>query len=474
MSECAPLCEIAHTGALAGPAERYRMDVMRQAIPERRLLKRTRERIDVIEVSTPRTDPVAKVRVERRGRRIYDTPVQIIFDEIKTYVGFDESDAERVHALADLVRPGLTRVVDRFYAEILRHPGAGRVFTGQAQIDRLRVSLREWLETLFCGRYDTAYVEQRARIGRTHVRVGLSQHYMFGAIEVIWQELQRIVREASPASCDEKLASLHKLLTIETTIILESYRASYAERVRTIEHEAIQERLTRAEQLAEIGQLAASLAHEIKNPLAGISGAIQVLRDEMDPDDPRRSVLEETLRQVTRLDGTVKDLLTYARPAKPQFGPCRLDEVIGRVTTLLSPEGSARGIRIERDETPQLAPIEADEHQLEQLLVNLLLNAVHASRKGDTVRVGIASNGEELTLFVEDQGQGMDATTVRRAFEPFFTTKTRGTGLGLSICRRIVDAHGGSISMSSELGRGTAVEVRLPRRQASRESERRA
>lgn len=393
--------------------------------------------------------------------------MHLIFDEIKAYVGFDAADAERVRDLAEVVKQFLPGVVERFYEVLLRHPGAARVFAGgPAQMERLRISLHDWLETLFSGQYDSAYMENRLRIGHTHVRVGLSQHYMFGAFEIIWQELQRIVRAANPPDCDAKLLSLHKLLTIETTIMLENYRISYAERVRTIEHEAIQERLSRAEQLAEIGQLSASLAHEIKNPLAGISGAIQVLRDEMGPADPRRAVLDETLRQVSRLDGTVKDLLTYARPARPQFGPCRLDDVICRVTTLIGPEGSSRGVRVVRSDCAGLAPIEADEHQLEQLLVNLLLNAVHASRKDGTVRVAVESGAEALTLVVEDDGQGMDASTARRAFEPFFTTKTRGTGLGLSICRRIVDAHGGAIELNSEPDRGTIIAVRLPRRQA--------
>jgi two-component system sensor histidine kinase HydH len=416
----------------------------------------------------------SRSRVERRGRRLYDTPVRTIFDEIKSYVGFTQRDAEHLKDLAEVVQPALPRVVDRFYAEISRHPAAKRVFSGEEQLTRLRGALRDWIATLFSGVYDEKYVDQRSRIGHTHVRVGLPQHYMFGAIEVIWQELQAIVRAANPPAMDEKLAALHKLLTIETVIMLESYRSSYAERVRTVEHEAIQDRLSRAEQLAEVGQLAASLAHEIKNPLAGISGAIQVLRDEMKANDPRRAVLEETLRQVMRLDGTVKDLLTYARPAKPQFGPCRFDQVIRRVTTLLSSEGTARGVRFLNEENTDLAPIEADEHQLEQLLVNLLINALHASRKGDTVRLRVLSDGEDLVLVVEDEGQGMDAATARRAFEPFFTTKTRGTGLGLSICQRIADAHGGSISMNSERGRGTAVEVRLPRRQVRPDPERRA
>jgi two-component system sensor histidine kinase HydH len=395
--------------------------------------------------------------------------MQAIVDEIKTYVGFDERDAKNLRALADVIQAGLPSVVDRFYAEILRQPSARRVFSGPAQVDRLRVLLRDWLITLFSGEYGTDYVERRARIGHTHVRVGLPQHFMFAAMEVIWQELERIIREANPPQAQEKLGSLHKLLTIETGIMLESFRASYAERVRKAERDAVEERLSRAEQLAEIGQLAASLAHEIKNPLAGISGAIQVLRDELEPGDRRRVVLEAILGQVSRLDGTVKDLLAYARPKPPHFKSCSLHEVMERVATFVRPDGSSHGVRVAYADCSALAPIEGDEHQLEQLLLNLLLNSIHASRPGDAVHVHVIPGEHDVVLVIGDRGAGMDEATAQRAFDPFFTTKARGTGLGLPICRRIVRAHGGTLHLESEVGQGTVVEIRLPRTQAARD-----
>lgn len=417
----------------------------------------------LLDVDRKRRGQCWRSRVERAAGRLYHNAVSAIVDEIKSYIGFTQRDAEHLRSLATVVEPALDRVVDRFYEEIDRHATARQVISTAQRRACLRSAFRAWLTTLFSGTYDESYLQRRSRIGHTHVRVGLPQHLMFAAMEVVWQELHSIVRTANPPSRDEKLAAIHKLLTIEITVMLDSYRTSYMERVRSVEREAIHERLARAEQLAEIGQLAASLAHEIKNPLAGISGAIQVLRDDMTPDDPRRAVLEEALRQVTRLDGTIKDLLAYARPTPPQKGPCRLGPIVGRVATLLRAEAAARGIDIAMDTPPDLPAIEADEHQIEQLLINLLLNAIHASQSGDVVRIVCTGVDDALALTVEDHGRGMEPATARRAFEPFFTTKSRGTGLGLPICRRIVDGHGGSIDLRSRPGRGTVVEVRFPR-----------
>lgn len=382
---------------------------------------------------------------------------------MKAYVGFDERDAANLRSLAAVVQPHLPAVVDHFYAEILRHPGARSVLAGgEAQVARLRGHLLNWLKTLFDGAYGQAYAEQRAVIGHVHVRVGLPQHYMFTALEIVRQELGEIIRRAGVADDAARLRSLDKLLTLETGMMLESYRASYTERVRQVEHEAMAERVARSERLAEIGQLAASLAHEIKNPLAGISGAIQVIREDIGPHNRHRAVLEEILRQIDRLDGTVKDLLTYARPQAPRVKPCRLSGVIERVAGLLRREPAFSRITLECQDCTELEPIEVDEHQIEQLLMNLLLNAAHASAPAGTVQLRIARDLNEVVILVLDRGQGMNENTLRRAFEPFYTTKARGTGLGLSICQRIVDAHRGSIQLRSEPGRGTVVEVRLP------------
>jgi signal transduction histidine kinase len=389
--------------------------------------------------------------------------VEAAFKDMKNYIAFGTRDAANLRALGPHVRPHLPDVVTRFYREVQRHPRTRGVLSeGSEQVQRLRGALTEWLESLFCGRYDEEYCQQHAQIGRVHARAGLPQHFMFTAMEVVWQELSKAVRQADPPNAEAGLRSLHKLLTLETGIMLESYRESCAAEIRQFERNAVRERLTQAEQLAQMGHLAASLAHEIKNPLAGISGAIQVIRDGMDLQDQWRPILEEVLRQVNRLDGTVKDLLVYARPKPPRFQRCKLNRLIERVLTVLSRELDLQRVRLEYVNSRQL-PLYADEAQIEQLVMNLLHNAAHASPDGGLVRVITTSKADGFQLVVEDQGHGMDQETCQRAFEPFFTTKARGTGLGLPICRKIVDAHGGTISIRSAVGQGTTVTVRLPR-----------
>jgi len=386
-----------------------------------------------------------------------------VFADMQRYIGFDAHDAENLRALAPVVQPFLPTAIERFYADILRHPGTRNVLTGgRKQMVRLRKSLGDWVNDLFSGVYDEAYLAHRELIGRTHVRVGLPQHYMFTAMESLWQELEKAIRQADPPDADDKLRSLHKLLTLETGLMLESYKASYTEHARQDERSLVQERLTRAEHLAEIGHLAASLAHEIKNPLAGISGAIQVIRDSMQEQDPHRPVVAEILRQIHRLDRTVKDLLVYARPNPPRFQRCDLSQVIRRVMTVLSREPEVQRVRLEYADSRHL-PLYADESQIEQLVLNLVLNAAQASADGSPVQIRTTSNAQGFLLVIEDRGQGMDEATFRRAFEPFHTTKSKGTGLGLPICQKIVESHGGTIAIHSVLNEGTIVSVQLPR-----------
>ncbi len=386
----------------------------------------------------------------------------VVFEEMKQYVGFGEEDAANLRALATAIEPRLPRVVDRFYQEVRRHPGARQALAeSKEQGDMLQRTLLRWLRGLFCGVYDADYAHHRALIGRAHVRIGLPQHFMIVALEVVWQELEQAVRETSARQKAAKLAALHKLLTLDAALMLESYRESYTVRVRQVERDAIRARLNEAEQMAQIGHLAASLAHEIKNPLAGISGAIQVIRDSLTPDQPHWPVLGEVLRQINRLDRTVKDLLVYARPKPPQYRRCEIKRVIERVLTLLRKEPECERVRFECNGAADVPPIAADENLLEQLLMNLMLNAAQASREGGVVRLLTAPQGRGLRLIVADRGCGMTPDVARRATEPFFTTKARGTGLGLSICRKIVAAHGGTMSIRSEPGQGTEVVVEL-------------
>lgn len=386
-----------------------------------------------------------------------------VFEEMKSYIGFTEEDAIQLRELKTCLERHFSAVVNQFYEVLLKHPEAAAVFRHPGQVERLREQLKTWLATLFSGRYDEAYWNQRAEIGRAHVRIGLAQHYMFAAMEVIRQELQKHVVESGVSAPHRRLESLHKLLCLEIGMMLETYKESYSEQIREGERAVLRERLVQAEHLAQIGQLAASLAHEIKNPLAGISGAVQVLRGKTSPEDGDYPVLGEILRQIERLDGTVEDLLVYARPKPPNLRPCRPEDVVRRALDILEPQSRMRGVSLIHEAGVDCGGIEADADQLEQVLINVLLNAIHASSGRSTVRVRTRRTARGVEWIVEDRGQGMSEAVRRRVFEPFFTTKVRGTGLGLAICRQIISAHGGTIDIESTVGEGTTVTVRLPR-----------
>jgi len=383
--------------------------------------------------------------------------------DITQCIGFGAEDERRLRLLAPLARPFIGRVVDRFYDQLLIHPTAAAVFSGgPTQVERLRELFGAWLGDVLNGTYDQSYFERRLRIGHRHVLVGLPQYFMVTGMQLVRDELARCLAPLDLPERDETLGSLQKILTVDLAIMLHSYQESHSEQVRTTERHAFKEQLTRAEHLAEIGRLAASLAHEIKNPLAGMSGAIQIIRGEMSPDDPHRPILQEILGQIGRLDATVKDLLLYARPVPPRAAPLVLGDIVGRVLNLLREEPSLQKVRITQGAFAADALILADDTQIEQLIMNLILNAAHASPEGATIQLGVSRHLDHVRLTVTDRGGGMSEDVRRRAFEPFFTTKTKGTGLGLSICRRIVDAHDGIIDLESRPGSGTKVTVDLP------------
>jgi len=222
----------------------------------------------------------------------------------------------------------------------------------------------------------------------------------------------------------------------------------------------MQQELVRTQSLAAVGELAATVAHEIKNPLAGISGAIQVLAEGMPKNDGRREIVSEILDQVKRLDTTVRDLLNFARPITPRLQELDLAESITSVWTMLAPQSEAKSIRFALESEPG-ARVQADPHLLRQVWVNLFQNAIEAMPKGGELRARIRV-GDGLRVEIRDTGNGIDPLTVEKIWRPFFTTKTRGTGLGLPFVKKIVEAHDGRIWCESELSKGTTFFVEIP------------
>jgi signal transduction histidine kinase len=381
---------------------------------------------------------------------------------MKQHLGFTEADAANLRALAAPIAGSLSRVVDRFYAAILADDRAMRVFRGgHEQIDRQRERMAAWLRGLFDDKDSRLRRERSQRVGQAHVEVSLPQHYMITGMEIIRSELEGCVRGLDIPNVEASVTSVNKMLALELGAMLESYKSRYAHRIQHREREAVEERLTRAEHMAHLGQLAASLAHAIKNPLAGISGAIQIIRGTIPAESPHRRVIDEMLAQIDRLDATVKDLLVYSRPRAPARVSIDLNELIARVLNVLREEPSLRRLRVRHVRQSTLPRLQADERQLEQVVMNLLLNAADASSEGDKVTITTGFE-RSIGMRIADEGLGMTEEVLARAFEPFHTTKTKGTGLGLSICRQIVEAHGGQITIESRRHRGTTVNVELP------------
>lgn len=222
----------------------------------------------------------------------------------------------------------------------------------------------------------------------------------------------------------------------------------------------LQEELIRAQSLAAVGELAATVAHEVKNPLAGISGAVQVLRDLMPAGDPRQEVVAEILAQIRRLDGIVRDLLVFARPATPIRQTMEVGESLTRTWALLAPQAEATGVRFSLEGADGIR-VSADPQLLQQVWINLFQNAIEAMPKGGTLRVAVTA-GPPVRIEIRDTGVGLDPAYAKNIFKPFFSTKARGTGLGLAISRKIVEAHGGTIRLESAPGQGTQVTVEIP------------
>lgn len=222
-----------------------------------------------------------------------------------------------------------------------------------------------------------------------------------------------------------------------------------------------QEQLLRWDRLATVGELAAGLAHELRNPLAGISGALHVLGGQFQPDDDRRALLADLQSQIARMNRTLTDLLRHARPEKPQRLLVEINGVLEQSLKFL-PHG---GIEVIRRLDSSLPPVSADPNLLHQALLNILVNARQAMPHGGRLTIEtrtLPGNGRPVQIRIADTGVGIPEDQIGRIFQPFFTTKAQGTGLGLAITARVVEEHGGRITVESVVGKGTAFTIALP------------
>jgi signal transduction histidine kinase len=235
---------------------------------------------------------------------------------------------------------------------------------------------------------------------------------------------------------------------------------SSREEIQTL-HET---QMSRAEHFATLGEIATGLAHEIRNPLAGIAGVLDIVGRDMPQNSPAREVMADAKQEAVQINRILSDLLETARPRPPQFRPADLVGTVEHAVHFAHQQSVTKRIDIGLEVLRELPPIEHDPNQINQVLLNLLLNAVQSMDKPGTIRVtlDVDANGKWAMVSVTDEGKGIAPEHLPNIFRPFFTTKGHGTGLGLSLAKRTIEAHGGDIGVSSELGKGTRFLITLP------------
>jgi signal transduction histidine kinase len=238
--------------------------------------------------------------------------------------------------------------------------------------------------------------------------------------------------------------------------------------------------IERMERLALLGELSAGIAHEIRNPLAGIKAAAQILEDSFGVDDFRYQLIERIIREVDKANRLLKEFFKFAKPTKPKLKFQDIEMIIDGVYLLLAPKLQKRNIQFSADFNTDMPQVFVDETQLEQVILNLFLNSIDAMPGGGKLKVGtnkkniklhekdkqklnVDSNEVNYVLIeISDSGNGIANGNMKKIFNPFFTTKTDGVGLGLSICSRLVEENGGKIDVTSKKNEGTTFLLAIP------------
>lgn len=226
----------------------------------------------------------------------------------------------------------------------------------------------------------------------------------------------------------------------------------------------MEERMRQADRMAALGRMAANIAHEIRNPLASLTGAVEAL-DAGSPSEERERLARIVARESDRLNQIIKSFLEYARPEPLSVKPVDVVEIVNDVLILLEHRPLPSGVVVTRDFPPTLA-WRLDPDRFRQALWNLCLNGIEALGDGGELRVTLAIHDGRLDVSVSDTGRGIEATDLAHIFEPFFSAKPGGSGLGLALVHGIVKDHGGTIEVRSERGRGTTLTMKLPARDA--------
>lgn len=272
------------------------------------------------------------------------------------------------------------------------------------------------------------------------------------------RSLERLVEGAEAVSRGDLEIQIDEAGADETGRVARAFNSMTRSLRQTLHDLAVRERL------AAVGEFAASLAHEVRNPLTAIRIDLQRVEEALPPDSPLREAQSRALKEIGRLDATVAETLNVARTGRWRAGGVDVKAPLRRAADAAAPAFAEKGASLEcRALNGRPLEVRGEEKALEQLFLNLMLNAAGALREGGRARIEVEERAEEAVVSVHDDGVGIPPEDVDRVFDPLYTTRPDGTGLGLTVVRRIVDEHEGSIEIESEPGTGTLVRVRLPR-----------
>ncbi len=234
----------------------------------------------------------------------------------------------------------------------------------------------------------------------------------------------------------------------------------------------LQEEMIRMDRLVSLGELSSGIAHEIRNPLAGIKTTAQALGEEMGHDDPKREYLNRITKEINRLNGLLKTFFSFAKPQKLNPVVCNIRDIVNEIIPLLIKDIANRGINFIEEYAPDLPKVRVDFNQIHQVFLNLFLNAIQAMPSGGELKIEaepialapLVNPGKDyVRISISDTGRGIPARDINKIFDPFFTTRPKGIGLGLSITYQIIKKHGGSIRVESKVDKGTTFILTLPK-----------
>ena len=282
------------------------------------------------------------------------------------------------------------------------------------------------------------------------------------------QPLKTMSKRMSQVEEGDLTVRLESQSADEVSSLVDSFN-SMVERLDQAKKELQQfhfQQMERVDRLASVGEMSAGIAHEIKNPLAAIKGAISVLYEDFPEEDPRREVINKVLEQIARLDKAATDLLFFGRPGKPSFEFVDTNDLLNKTMFFVEQHPEAKNIHQTKEFTRNLPPVWVDAKQLQQVFFNIIINAIQAMKDGGTLllRTELVQEQDNVAVrvMIGDSGPGIKPEDLEKIFTPFFTTKTQGTGLGLAICRQLVEQQGGTIQIKSRANEGTRVLIILP------------